>query len=345
MFCDGLGPKGKMQVYINNVRRPRFPGGCAFTIGNFDGVHLGHRRVLSLLRERADALGLPAVAMIFEPQPQEFFAKRRGAPMPFRLTPARDKIALLRATGCLDAVWGVRFGEGFASAPAEEFVENVLVRDLGVKFLMVGDDFRFGKNRGGDFALLAANPAFETMRTPSLLFDNIRASSTAVREALFEGRVEDANAILGHDYCLTGRVARGKGMGGPVFGCPTANVALFPHRYALRGVFAIEASIEGELDGQGQPILRDGVASFGVNPTVERQETQKLEAHLFDYSGDLLGRRLTVRFKSKLRDEEKFDGFDALKAQIARDAQAARAVLRALRGDPAPSPAKLGKPA
>lgn len=287
----------------------------AVTIGNFDGVHLGHRHILQRLRNEATARQLHTVAVIFEPQPTEFFAKKIGKNLPYRLSPLRDKLKLLAQTQCVDTVWVQRFNPAFAAMQAQDFIRHILLDKLGTQFLLVGDDFRFGQNRIGDFDLLSQQPEFVTENTPSILISGSRASSTAVREALAAGRLDTAAQILGHAYTLSGRVKHGAKLGRTI-GCPTANIHLPQHRYALSGVFVVEAT--------GSFGRKRGVASFGYNPTVSQKKDSKLEVHLFDFSGCLYGERMEVSFLHKLRDEEKYPDLAQLQAAIARDMQQAR---------------------
>ncbi|XXQ68704.1 bifunctional riboflavin kinase/FAD synthetase [Neisseriaceae bacterium B1] len=287
----------------------------AVTIGNFDGVHLGHRHILQRLRDEAQARALHTVAIVFEPQPTEFFAKKFGKDLPYRLSPLRDKLKLLAQTQCVDTVWVQRFNPEFASIQPNDFIQHILLDKLGTQFLLVGDDFRFGQNRAGDFDLLAKQPEFVTENTPSILVSGSRASSTAVREALAAGRLDQATHILGHAYTLSGRVKHGAKLGRTI-GCPTANIHLPPHRYALSGVFVVEAT--------GSFGRKRGVASFGRNPTVSSKKDAKLEVHLFDFSGCLYGERMEVSFLHKLRDEQKYPDLAQLQAAIAKDMQQAR---------------------
>ena len=288
----------------------------AVTIGNFDGVHTGHRHILQRLAREAQARQLHSVAIIFEPQPNEFFSRQANRPLPQRITPLRDKIQLLQQTGSVNSVWVQRFNSQFAAQTAEQFIQTVLRAQLNTRYLLIGDDFRFGKGRGGDFALLAAQRDFETERTPSILISGERASSTAIRQALQLGDVAAANQMLGHPYTLSGHVKHGKKLGRTI-GCPTANVHLPAHRYPLSGVFVVRAAGSfGECDG---------AASFGTNPTVSHTPEAKLEVHLFDFSGCLYGERIQVTFLHKLRDEAKFDSIADLQAQIAHDIETARA--------------------
>lgn len=291
------------------------PHGSAVTIGNFDGVHLGHRHIFQRLKHEAQARGLPAVAVVFEPQPQEFFSRRNHTPPPFRLSPLRDKLRLLRDTGCLNAVWVLRFNQALAALSAEDFIGQLLRRRLDTRYLLIGDDFRFGAGRRGDFALLQSCTDMVTERTPSVMVENIRASSTAVRQALHQGRLADAAALLGHPYSLSGRVMHGAKLG-RTLGCPTANIHLPPHHYPLSGVFVVEA--------HGPFGSRRGVASFGLNPTVSGNAKQKLEVHLFNFNGRIYGSRLRVDFLHKLRDEQKFDSLETLQQHIWADMDAAK---------------------
>ncbi len=304
-----------MQIWLGQMHRPSFEDGCALTIGNFDGVHLGHKHILKRLKAEASSRGLPAVAVVFEPQPKEFFADKIGFEKPPRLSPLRDKLRLLQATGCLDGVWVQRFNQSFANIDANHFVQNTLIDALKTQYLLIGDDFRFGAKRQGDFNLLTAQTAFETEKTPSFLVENTRASSTVIREALSNGDIEAANRFLGHDYILSGKVKHGQKLGRTI-GCPTANIALPNYDYPLMGVFVV--------DVWGAFGRRRGVASFGLNPTVSTNKRQKLEVHLFDWHDDLYGQTLSVHFIHKLRDEEKFDSLEALTQQIQLDMQAAR---------------------
>ncbi|STZ77473.1 bifunctional riboflavin kinase/FAD synthetase [Bergeriella denitrificans] len=303
-----------MIIRLGRCRAPRLSQGAAVTIGNFDGVHLGHQHILQQLKRKALELGLPVVAVVFEPQPKEFFARKTGRPLPYRITPLRTKLDLLRQTGCVDAVWVLRFNQAFADMSAQEFIDCLLRRDLNTRYLLIGDDFRFGAGREGSYDMLAAQPDILTERTPSVITEDIRTSSTAVRQALSDGLLDYARKLSGHDYTLSGKVKHGRKLGRTI-NAPTANIQLPPYHYALNGVFVVEAS--------GSFGTRRGVASFGLNPTVSSSRAQKLEVHLFDYQGDLYGQRLNIRFLHKLRDEIKFDNIPDLQAQIARDIAAA----------------------
>lgn len=304
-----------MKIWLGQHRMPDFPQGSAVTIGNFDGVHLGHKHILQKLKQEADARGLPVVVVIFEPQPKEFFARQTGKKQPYRISPLRTKLNLLEQTGCVDAVWVLRFNQTFADMDAQDFINLLLRKTLNTRYLLIGDDFRFGAGRRGDFELLAAQPDIQTDRTPSVIVEDIRTSSTAVRNALSDGRLDYAKKLLGHDYTLSGKVKHGKKLGRTI-NAPTANIQLPPHHYALSGVFVVEAD--------GTFATKRGVASFGFNPTVSNNRAQKLEVHLFDFNENIYGQRLNVRFLHKLRDEKKFDSIAELKVQIEQDMKNAR---------------------
>lgn len=293
--------------------------GCVLTIGNFDGVHRGHQLLLERLSGQAAALDLPAVLLTFEPQPREFF---RGAAVPARLTRFREKMLLLDAAG-LERVVLLPFNDKVAAMSAEAVVDDLLQRDLAVRHLVVGDDFRFGQGAQGDFALLEAageRHGFSVERCSTLLDGADRISSTRVRECLAAGEFEAAAQLLARPYAMLGRVVYGRQLGRQL-GVPTANVRLQRYRSPLSGVFAVTARVSSGAEYRG-------VANVGVRPTVDGEEPL-LEVHLFDFEGSLYGELLCVTFRHKIREEQTFDGLDALKAQIARDIAAARDFLAA----------------
>jgi riboflavin kinase/FMN adenylyltransferase len=294
------------------------PGGSVVTVGAFDGLHRGHRALLARVRERADALGLAAVAISFEPLPRAYFSRE---PLP-RLASVREKLAGMREAG-MDAVLLLRFNTALTSMPAQDFVRRVLVERLAAREVWVGGDFRFGHKRGGDFALLehmGAELGFVARAMDAQCVDGVRASSSAVRAALANGDFASAEAMLGRPFSMSGRVVEGEKLG-RTLGYPTANVPLGRRVTPLTGIFAVRVDLE---DGRaGLP----GVASLGVRPTVNEVPEPLLEAHLFDFDGDLYGSRIRVHFIRKLRDEERFDDLDALVAQMDRDAAEARAAL------------------
>lgn len=287
----------------------------ALTIGNFDGVHLGHRAMIARLAESARPRGLPVAVMTFEPQPQEFFAPDQA---PARLTSLREKLDLLATCG-VDRVYVCRFGYRFAQLSAEDFVSHILQDGLAVRWLLVGDDFRFGARRAGDFGMLQAaapHAGYGVEAMASVTASGVRVSSTAIRACLERGDLDAAESLLGRRYAITGKVVGGDKLGAKL-GYPTANVQLKRLRVPLSGIFVIE------VDGLGAAPM-PGVASLGVRPTVKERGRPTLEAHLFDFDREIYGRRITVRFLKKLRDEQKFADLDALVAQMHLDAAAAR---------------------
>jgi riboflavin kinase/FMN adenylyltransferase len=293
-----------MVVTHGSLQRAR--GRCALTIGNFDGVHRGHRALIDRVGAKAREAKLTSCVLTFEPHPREFFA---AAAAPARLTRLRDKLELMAQAG-VERVHVARFDAGFAALPAERFITDVLVRGLGVQWLLVGRDFRFGAQRAGDFATLQ-NQGFALEAMPDVQFEGKRVSSSAVRAALKAGELADAECLLGHPYTISGRVAHGAKLG-RALGFPTANIVL-RRPPPLTGIFVVEVDKRGP-----------GVASVGRRPTVNPVTIPLLEVHLFDHDGDLYGEHLRVRFLKKLRDEEKYDGLPALQAAIARDARQAR---------------------
>jgi riboflavin kinase/FMN adenylyltransferase len=290
--------------------------GCVATIGNFDGVHLGHKTIIDQVKQKAAQLGVPSVVMIFEPQPREFF---QGDEAPPRLMPFRQKFEALLAEG-VDMVLCIRFDETFRSYSGMGFIEDVLVSGLGVRHLVVGDDFRFGCDRAGDFRLLQSvgqERGFTVENTRTVTVDGERVSSTRVRNALNVNGLEEAERLLGHPYRIHGRIVYGRQLGRQL-NAPTANI-LLNQMPALRGVYAVRARLEtGEWC--------DGVANIGLRPTVDGKRPS-LEVHLFDFAGTLYGQHLEVVFRHGLRDEVKFDSVDELRQQIARDFDNARAWL------------------
>jgi len=285
-------------------------GRATLTIGNFDGVHRGHRALIERVVAKGRELQVPSCVLTFEPHPREFFAPERA---PARLTRLRDKLELIAAAG-IERVHLVRFDARFAAMSAARFIDDVLVRTLGVRWLLVGRDFRFGAERQGDFTLLddaARRHGFELEAMPDVSFDGERVSSSAVRAALAAGDFARAERLLGRPYTISGKVLPGARLGREL-GFPTANIPL-AQEPPLAGIYVVE------VDELGR-----GVASIGRRPTVNPVPKPLLEVHLFDWHGELYGRRLHVRFLRKLRDEAKFDDLAALRNAIARDAAEAR---------------------
>lgn len=291
----------------------------ALTIGNFDGLHLGHKAMLARLQAAARARGLPSCVLSFEPHPREFFAPEQA---PARLSSLREKAECLQRLG-IDRLHVFRFDRAFSSLPAEAFIEQVLDRTLQARYVLVGDDFRYGAKRAGDFALLqqaGSRLGFDAEHLPTVEIAGERVSSTAVRHALAAGELEHAARLLGRPYSISGRVVHGDKLGRAI-GFPTANIQLRHNRPPLLGIFAVE------LCGlNGEPL--QGVASLGRRPTVKGAEAVPvLEVHLFDFDADIYGRRVRVDFLHKLRDEEKYPDLDSLVVQIRRDVENARQFL------------------
>jgi len=284
------------------------------TIGNFDGVHRGHQALLKNLRAEGQARHLPVVVMIFEPQPLELFAPDKS---PARLTRLREKLRYLAECG-VDYVLCLRFDRRFAALTAQAFISDLLVDRLGVQFLAVGDDFRFGAGRQGDFLLLqkaGAEYGFDVTSTQTFCEGGVRISSTAVRRALAEDDLALAESLLGHPFTISGRVVHGDELGRTI-GFPTANVPLRRQVTPVKGVYAVEVMGLGE-----KPL--PGVANIGTRPTVAGVR-QQLEVHLLDVAMDLYGRHIDVVLRKKIRSEQRFASLDELKAQIAKDELTAR---------------------
>lgn len=302
------------------------PQGSVVCIGAFDGVHCGHRALLGRVRERADAQGMQAIAVSFEPIPREFFA--RSTPLP-RLDNARGKIEQIRACG-IDALLLMRFNAALAAMPAEEFVEQILINRLEAREVWVGADFRFGHGRRGDVALLREMGEAHGFRAEvfaEFSLGDLRVRSSEIRELLAAGEFAIAAGLLGRPFRIGGHVVHGQQLGRKL-GYPTANIRLGRRTSPINGIFAVR--VHG-VAAQALP----AVASLGVRPTVDGVEPL-LEAHLFNFDGDLYGRRIDVEFVAKLRDEEKFSTLEAMVEQIDRDAAAARKVLAAFQPDSPP---------
>ncbi|MGH8279014.1 MAG: bifunctional riboflavin kinase/FAD synthetase [Gammaproteobacteria bacterium] len=312
--------------------RPRHRG-CVATIGNYDGVHLGHRRVLTDLVKRARRQDLPAVAVVFEPAPQEYLAP---ASAPARLMTLREKFVALAACG-LDRLLCLRFNAALAALPGASFIERVLVRGLAVKYLAVGDDFRFGHDRHGDFTMLqtaGAQYGFEVRATPGVSLGGERVSSTRIRACLDAGEMRAAAAMLGTSFTLSGRVMYGERLGRRL-GFPTANIALKRRVVPVEGIFV--AAVQGASEG-----MRHGAAYVGRRPALQGSEA-RLEVFVFDFDGDIYGRRLRVELLHRLRSDRAFASLDALKTQIAHDVSAAREWLRGRAAARQPGQQRTGK--
>lgn len=306
------------------IRRPSAPGtllpdGCVATIGVFDGVHLGHQRILRRVIAEAERLSLPSLVFTFEPTPREYFSA--GDP-PARLTRLREKAAELARLGIL-FLFCPRFDARLGSLGPQEFIERLLVGTLGVRHLVVGDDFRFARGRAGTLADLQAagvRHGFGVEQVGSVVVDGERVSSTAVRESLEAGDMDRARRLLGRDYSMSGRVIRGNRLGRQL-GMPTANVNLCRRQSPLAGIFAVRVA------GLGAELM-PGVASVGTRPTVDGTRPL-LEVHVFDFDRDIYGLCIRVDFVARLRDEVRFPDLQSLERQMHLDAAAARRLLQA----------------
>lgn len=306
---------GEKKQFIRGLHnlKPE-PGGCVATIGSFDGVHRGHRAILQQLRDKAAELGLPSVVMIFEPQPQEFFS---GEQAPARLMRLREKVEAFIEEG-VDQIFCLQFNRSLRSLSAREFVDQVLIAGLNVHCLVVGDDFRFGHDRSGNYQLLkqaGIEHGFDVLDTRTLEYQGERISSTRIRRALDDANFELVEILLGRPYRIAGRVVYGQRLGRQL-GIPTVNVHLNRYRAPLSGVYVVEAF----LDGRRLP----GVANVGVRPTVGDLIKPVLEVHLLDFDEELYGQRIHVEFKAKVREEAKFSSLDLMVEEIHNDIKVAR---------------------
>lgn len=296
---------------------PRHHGG-AVTIGNFDGVHIGHQAILKSLIETAQTLGIRSTVIIFEPQPQEYFANSSAPP---RLTRLREKVRALSQWN-LDYLLLLRFNAQLANLSAEAFIQQILVNGLKLRYLTIGDDFRFGKGRSGNFALLQTagqHHGFEVVPMTTFNVEAERVSSTRIRAALHSGDLAQAESLLGRPYRLCGRVVYGYQRGRSI-GFPTANINLHRTVCPVRGVYAVR--VLGLASGQPGY----GVANIGHRPTIGGTHPL-LEVHLFDFTGNLYGHYLQVELLHRIRDEQRFASFAELRQQIQHDAQMARQLL------------------
>lgn len=288
-----------MQIFRHTPTAPQ--AASAIAIGNFDGLHLGHQALLSQLVSSAKAQSLVPVVMTFEPHPREYFMPENA---PTRLASIREKLAYFEKAG-VESTYLCRFNADFAAMTADDFMQKVLREALNVKTVLVGGDFRFGAKRQGSVHSFKA-AGFGLIDFPQVMVNNARVSSTLVRDSLFNGQLDLAATYLGRPYSISGKVVHGAKLGRQI-GFPTANVHMRHERPALTGVYAVK------LDGL------PAVANLGVRPTVAGIPKLKLEVHVLDYDGDLYDKHVQVEFFHKVRDEMKFDGLDALKAQIAKD--------------------------
>ena len=306
-----------MQL-IRGLHRWTESAPCAITIGNFDGVHLGHQAMLKQLVQAAQPLQLPSCVISFEPLPHEYFNQKDA---PARLNGFRDRIRGIAAQG-IDKLLLLRFDKHQASQSADDFVQSILIEKLRAQHILVGDDFRFGHNREGDFALLQAYEKqgyFKLSQHETLNIDGARVSSTRVRKHLASAELDAAAALLGHAYTISGRVIHGEKVGRQL-GFPTANIALNAHRPPLRGVFAVVAHDENS----GKAFA--AVANLGERPTVGGRRLL-LEVHLLNAEAELYGHHMRIEFIEFIRGEQKFDSLDALKTAISNDSDTASRIL------------------
>jgi riboflavin kinase/FMN adenylyltransferase len=292
--------------------------GCVLTIGNFDGVHLGHKAVINKLAKRGRELGLPVVVMTFEPQPLEYFM---GDNAPSRLMRLREKVIQFSKLP-VDDLLILGFNQYFANCDAEHFIADILKNKLNVKHLVIGDDFHFGKARRGNFAMLKEKGrqlGFDVEDTGTYDLEGLRVSSTLIRDALSEGNLREAEKLLGRGFSVCGRIAHGDKRGRTI-GYPTANIQMFRKNTPVEGVFAV--TMTGVDDRE-----YEGVANVGTRPTVDGGSKVILETHLFDFYKEIYGCYVEVHFKQKLRDEVRFPSLEALKAQIVNDVAAAKKIF------------------
>ena len=289
---------------------------CVASIGNYDGVHLGHQYVISTLLKHSERLGVPSTVITFEPLAKEYFRPNSVQ----RLTTIEQRANLLLALG-VDQVVCIDFDADFAGYSPRAFIDDILIQGLGIKHLCVGDDFRFGKNREGDFALLSevgSDSGFVVTAHDTFEMNGLRVSSGRIREALAQSDFSLAESLLGRPYIIQGAVSKGQQLGRTI-NYPTANIVLPKMLMPINGVFAVNAKLQN-----GERVA--GVANVGNRPTVDGKEN-RLEVHLFDFDRDIYHQALSVSFVEKIRDEQKFDSFDELKAQIQIDAARARVIL------------------
>ncbi len=322
-----------MQIF-RGFHHPQLASACALTIGNFDGVHRGHQAMLALLKNEARHRGVPSCVMTFEPHPRDFFAKQHQQPdlAPARIATLRDKLNELAACG-VDQCVVLPFDQAFASQEPQAFIEDVLVKGLGVKYVLVGDDFRFGAKRAGDYAMLdAAGTAhgFDVARMNSYEVKNLRVSSSAVREAMGRGAMQEVAQLLGRPYAISGHVVHGRKLGREL-DCRTLNLRFSHWKPAASGIFVVQ--VHGLTD---QPLA--GVANLGIRPSLDPTDVNGgrvlLETHCLDWPASLgaeggYGKIIRVELLHKLHDELKYDGLDALMKGIHKDCADARAWLAA----------------
>jgi len=318
---------------IHRLSPQQHPQGCALTIGNFDGVHRGHQAMLALLKNEASHRGIPSCVMTFEPHPRDYFAAAAKKPemAPARIATLRDKLTELARCG-VDKCWVMPFNTGFAAQSPQSFIEDVLVKSLGVRYVLVGDDFRFGAKRAGDYAMLDAageSLGFDVARMNSYEVHGLRVSSTEVRTALSEGRMDDVTKLLGRPYSISGHVVHGRKLGREL-GFPTLNLRFSHWKPAASGIFAVRV-----MGLTQKPLL--GVANMGIRPSLDPQDVNGgrvlLETHCLNWPAHLgadsgYGKIIHVELLHKLHDELKYDSLEALQKGIAQDCMDAQAYFQ-----------------
>ena len=310
----------RLVRHLTDLPFAQLDRGSVVTIGAYDGLHLGHEKLLERVFDESHRRGLPAILMSFEPTPKEFFSIERP---PARLMRFREKFESLAQHG-IDIFYCPRFDHAMRSISAADFIRRILVHGLNARHVVIGDDFRFARRREGSVEQLqCASKAldFDLERVPSVMAAGIRVSSTAIRDAMVKGDMRTANALLGRPYRMSGRVIQGKQLGRKL-GYPTANVDLRRRKSAVLGIYAVR--VRGLDNG-----IFDGVASVGTRPTFEDGNKPLLEVHLFDFDADIYGRYIHVDFIERLREEIRYDSVDELVAQMHRDADNARSALAA----------------
>ena len=308
-----------MIIFDHPDRFAQFHQSSVATIGKFDGVHLGHQLILDQLKQRAEELNLPTLVILLEPHPEEFFAGPGGEP-PARLNVVREKLELLESFG-VDFVFQLNFDEKISSLSADRYIEKILVQGLGVAVFIIGNDFRFGFRRQGDFALLqqrGSELGFEVEETASYEYNGVRISSSYIRQELAVSNFALVEQLLGRPYSIRGEVQQGRQLARNL-GYPTCNVGLHRRTLPLHGVFACEVRLADRFF--------TAAVNVGYKPTVTDERAALLEAHLLDFDEDLYGKTIEVIFRKKIREEMKFDGLDALKAQMSRDIDKVREMM------------------
>lgn len=296
---------------LNRQNQNTFNKGSIVSIGNFDGMHLGHQHILSTIKQLAKASNMLSCVICFEPQPKEFFMKQNA---PKRISPFRDKMLAFKQAG-IDTVLSLNFNQKLAELSAQDFIDEILLKGLNAKTVVIGDDFRFGKNREGDYTLLQQQSIkrdFTVQNTNPYLIDNQRVSSSHIRKLLTHGHFDEAQKFLGHPYALSGRIHHGQ-KNGRKLGFPTINIPI-PVDVVVSGVYVVKVYLKGKV--------HFGVANIGIRPTF-CGKLRLLETYIFNFDHDLYGQYVTIEFLKFIRGEKKFENFNALVAQIQSDKKTA----------------------